>query len=81
MPIAPGKAGVRAEMEKFKAGQLHSGSKQGPKVTNPKQAIAIALSEQRKAGGGLPPPRPKRRKMPDLASAAVEKTPDKQGRY
>ena len=26
-------------------GKLHSGSKKGPKVTNQKQAVAIALSE------------------------------------
>lgn len=40
---------VKVVMEEFKKGSLHSGSKKGPKVTNPKQAIAIALSEQRKA--------------------------------
>lgn len=43
------KAKVRKVMEEFKLGKLHSGSKKGPKVKNPKQAIAIALSEQRKA--------------------------------
>jgi hypothetical protein len=32
-------------MDKFKAGKLRSGSKKGPIVTNPKQAIAISLSE------------------------------------
>ena len=32
-------------MHEFKEGELHSGSKDGPIVTNPKQAIAIALSE------------------------------------
>jgi hypothetical protein len=32
-------------MGEFKAGKLHSGSKKGPEVKNPKQAIAIALSE------------------------------------
>jgi hypothetical protein len=32
-------------MHEFKSGELHSGSKKGPVVTNPKQAIAIALSE------------------------------------
>lgn len=37
-------------MDEFKEGKLHSGSKKGPRVTNPKQAIAIALSEGRKAG-------------------------------
>lgn len=36
---------VKLEMDKFKKGRLHSGSKKGPEVTNPKQAIAIALSE------------------------------------
>lgn len=39
-------------MHKYKHGQLHSGSKKGPKVTNRKQAIAIMLSEKRKAGEG-----------------------------
>jgi hypothetical protein len=34
-------------MREFKGGQLHSGSSTGKVVTNPKQAIAIALSEQR----------------------------------
>jgi hypothetical protein len=35
-------------MHEFKEGKLHSGSKRGPQVTNPKQAIAIALSEARR---------------------------------
>ena len=39
------KARVKEEMHKYKEGELHSGSKKGPVVTNPKQAIAIALSE------------------------------------
>lgn len=39
-------------MSKFKRGKLHSGSKAGPKVRNRKQAIAIMLSEKRKAGRG-----------------------------
>lgn len=34
-------------MHEFKAGTLHSGSKKGPVVTDPKQAKAIALSEAR----------------------------------
>lgn len=37
-------------MTEFKEGKLHSGSKKGPEVTNPKQAVAIAMSEARKAG-------------------------------
>ena len=36
---------VKTEMEKFKKGELHSGSKTGPKVTSRKQALAISLSE------------------------------------
>ncbi len=39
-------------MHKYKHGQLHSGSKGGPKVKNRKQAIAIMLSEKRQAGAG-----------------------------
>jgi uncharacterized protein DUF6496 len=39
------KARVKEEMHKFEEGKLHSGSKKGPIVTNPKQAIAISLSE------------------------------------
>ena len=39
------KAVVKKEMKKFEKGELHSGSKKGPVVTNPKQAIAISLSE------------------------------------
>lgn len=42
-------------MREFKSGQLHSGSSSGKVVTNPKQAIAIALSEQRQMRG-LPHP-------------------------
>lgn len=41
------KAGV--VMHEFKEGHLHSGSKTGPIVRSRKQAIAIALSEARKA--------------------------------
>jgi len=36
---------VKTEMHKFKEGKLHSGAKKGPVVTNPKQAIAISMSE------------------------------------
>ena len=41
-------------MHEFKHGELKSG-RSGKKVTNPKQAIAIALSEARKKGVKLPP--------------------------
>lgn len=39
-------------MSKWKSGNLHSGSKSGPKVGNQKQAVAIMLSEKRKAQSG-----------------------------
>jgi len=61
MPVAPkepmiplktggkvSQAKVGKVMSEFKAGDLHSG-KNGPVVKNPKQAIAIALSEARTA--------------------------------
>jgi Family of unknown function (DUF6496) len=35
-------------MHEFKENKLHMGSKKGPLVKKPKQAIAIALSESRK---------------------------------
>src|SRR5207244_913765 len=40
-------------MHEYKHGQLKSGGKR--KVTNPKQAIAIALSEARRSGAKVPP--------------------------
>lgn len=41
---------IKKVMDEFGEGKLHSGSKKGPKVTNPKQAIAIAISEAKKRG-------------------------------
>lgn len=41
-------------MKKFKRGKLHSGSKAGPVVTNPKQAVAIKMSEARDEGKKIP---------------------------
>ncbi len=45
---------VREEMEEFKEGKLRSG-RSGKKVTDPKQAVAIALSEARREGKKVPP--------------------------
>ena len=44
---------VEREMKAMKQGKLKSGS--GHKVTDPKQAIAIGLSEARRAGKKVPP--------------------------
>ena len=46
---------IRGVLHEFKAGELHSGSSTGPKVRSRKQAIAIALSEQRQMGKAVPP--------------------------
>jgi hypothetical protein len=43
---------VKKTMDEMKHGTLRSGS--GKKVTNPRQAVAIGLSEARKAGGKVP---------------------------
>ena len=47
-------AKVGKVMGEFKRGTLHSGSKKGPEVKSPKQAIAIALNEARDAGAKIP---------------------------
>jgi len=56
--MAKNKVGV--VMREFKHGTLHSGS--GAKVTNPKQAVAIGMSEARKRarGAALEKLRPKK---------------------
>ena len=46
---------VETEMREMKKGTLKSG-RSGKKVTSRKQAIAIGLSEARKAGKKVPPP-------------------------
>ena len=40
---------VHKVMGEYKRGELHSGSKSGPKVKSRKQAKAIAMSDARKA--------------------------------
>ena len=47
---------VKEVMEEFKEGALKSG-KSGKKVTSRKQAVAIGLSEARKKGAKVPPPK------------------------
>ncbi len=52
---------VSRAMKKRKAGTLRSG-RSGRKVTSRKQAIAIGLSEARRAGGKVPPKKGSRRR-------------------
>ncbi len=70
-----GEAKVGKVMDEYKSGKLHSGSKEGPKVTNPKQAKAIALSEARKAGADIPMKKAMggavARRMPSPAASAA----------
>ncbi len=46
---------VRGVMQEFGARKLHSGSPTGPVVTNRRQALAIAMSEQRQQKRALHP--------------------------
>ncbi len=41
---------IKKVLSEFSAGDLHSGSKKGPKVVKKSQAVAIALSEGRRVG-------------------------------
>jgi hypothetical protein len=54
---AKGQAKVGKVMHEYKHGQLKSGGK--AKVKNRKQAVAIALSEARKSGAKVAPPKKK----------------------
>ena len=64
---------VKKSMEEMKSGKLKSGSS-GKKVTNPKQAIAIGLSEARESGGKVPK---KAAPKKSAKKAAPEKAPKK----
>jgi hypothetical protein len=75
-------ASVEREMKAMKEGKLRSGS--GEKVTNPKQAIAIALSEARREGDEAPAPpsetsagKKAPAKKTAVKKAAAKKTPAK----
>jgi hypothetical protein len=52
---------VKAAMHERKRGKLKSG-RSGKKVTSRKQAIAIGLSQARRAGGKVPAKQPSRRR-------------------
>lgn len=50
-------------MGKYRKGKLHSGSKRGSIVTNPKQAKAIQISEARAEGYKIPRKKAARKRM------------------
>lgn len=52
---------VERAMHEMKRGELHSGHS-GKKVKNPRQAIAIGLSEARESGAKVPPDPNRRRR-------------------
>jgi hypothetical protein len=67
---------VKEAMEEMKAGKLKTGT--GKKVTNPKQAIAIGLSEAREEGAKVPPPPTKKSgKAPSNKAATKKAAPKK----
>lgn len=45
---AKSKKKIKKVMHEFKEGKLHEGAPNGPRVKNPRQAIAIAMSEAKK---------------------------------
>jgi hypothetical protein len=47
-PKSKPKDKMKKVMEEYSEGKLRSGSKKGPVVKNPKQAVAIAYSEKKK---------------------------------
>ena len=67
---------VKKVMEEKKAGQLKSG-RSGKKVTSRKQAIAIGLSEARKAGAKVPKKAAKKTAKKAAPKKAAKKTAKK----
>lgn len=51
---------VAEVMREYKRGELKGGAGKHPKVKSRKQAIAIGLTEARKEGARVPPPRRRR---------------------
>jgi Family of unknown function (DUF6496) len=65
------RAKVGKVMHEYKQGQLKSGGRK--KVKNPKQAIAIGLSEARRAGADVPPKKKGRAKKGAAKKTAAKK--------
>lgn len=70
-------AKVGKVMQEFAEGELHSGSKKGPKVTNPKQALAIGYSEARakkaQTGGRILQDESMQGRLPQNAAMVAQK--------
>lgn len=67
---------VASAMRKMKKGKLTSGQS-GKKVTNPKQAVAIGLSEAREKGAKVPAPKKAAKKTVTKKSAVKKAAPKK----
>jgi hypothetical protein len=67
-----GRAKVGKVMHEFKHGQLKSGGRK--KVKSPKQAIAIGLSEARRAGASVPPKKKSAAKKSGAKKSAAKKS-------
>jgi hypothetical protein len=67
---------VERSMREMKEGELKSG-RSGKKVTNPKQAIAIGLSEARKEGAKVPRKKSASKKSAPAKRASKKSAPAK----
>ena len=67
---------VKKAMDEMKEGKLKSG-RSNKKVTNPKQAIAMGLSEVRKAGGKVPKKAAKKSTKRFSPKKSIKKTANK----
>jgi hypothetical protein len=72
--IVKGKVGE--VMHEFKHHELESG-RTGRKVKNPKQAIAIGLSEARRSGAKIPPSPNQKKNASNRSGSATKKTATK----
>lgn len=50
---------VKEKMHEYKEGKAGAAGSHGQKIKNPKQAIAIGISEAREAGAKVPPKKKK----------------------
>ncbi|MDF2437347.1 MAG: hypothetical protein K0Q95_1723 [Bacteroidota bacterium] len=66
---------VEETMHEMKEGKLRSGS--GKKVTSKKQAVAIGLSEARKAGGKVPSKKGSKKTAKKANKKSAKKAPKK----